>query len=76
MTEYSAINDPSARTLAVDDLATAFLPSYEMLGASRRHQGAEILRRVEDLEAAAPSRRTIGIGVDVFFDAVRVGALA
>ena len=77
MTDYSGhLNDPSTRTLATNGLATVFLPRNGMPGTSCRHQGAELLRRVEDLEAVAPRRRTTGIGVDVFFDAVRVGALA
>ena len=47
------LDDPLAQTLASGDLAAVFLPGRGMLGASLRHRGVEILRRVEDLEAAA-----------------------
>jgi aldose 1-epimerase len=55
------LNNPSARTLVAGDLEAVFLPGHGMLGASLRHRGAEILRRVQDLEAAAASGSTAGI---------------
>jgi len=53
--------DPGARRLAAGDLEAVFLPGRGMLGASLKHRGAEILRRVEDLEAAAARGSTAGI---------------
>jgi aldose 1-epimerase len=53
--------DPSAHTLVAGDLAAVFLSSHGMLGASLRYQGVEILRRVEDLEAAAARGSSAGI---------------
>ena len=47
--------------LAVGDLEAVFLPSRGMLGVSLRHRGAEILRRLENLEAAAAKGSTAGI---------------
>jgi aldose 1-epimerase len=55
------LNDPSARTLVAGDLEAVFLPGHGMLGASLRHRGMEMLRRVEDLDGAAASGRTAGI---------------
>jgi aldose 1-epimerase len=55
------LEDPSARTLVAGDLEAVFLPGHGMLGASLRHRGTEILRRVEDLEAAAVKGSTAGI---------------
>jgi aldose 1-epimerase len=57
----SLLNDPSAHTLIAGDLEAVFLPGHGMLGASLRHKGLEILRRVEDLEAAAVKGSTAGI---------------
>src|SRR4029453_15889153 len=57
----SLLNDPSAHTLIAGDLEAVFLPGHGMLGASLRHRGVEILRRVEDLEAAALKGSTAGI---------------
>jgi aldose 1-epimerase len=60
--QYSGLlKDPSARTLVADDLEAVFLPGHGMLGASFRYKGVEILRRVENLEAAAASGSTAGI---------------
>ena len=50
-----------ARTLVARDLEAVFLPSHGMLCASLRHRGVEILRRVQDLEAAAAKGSTAGI---------------
>jgi aldose 1-epimerase len=55
------LNDPSAHTLVAGDLEAVFLPAHGMLGASLRHRGVEILRRVEDLEAAAARGSSAGI---------------
>jgi aldose 1-epimerase len=55
------LNDSSARTLVAGDLEAVFLPDHGMLGASLRHKGVEILRRVEDLEAAAAKGSSAGI---------------
>jgi aldose 1-epimerase len=43
------------------DLKAVFLPGRGMLGASLRHKGVEMLRRVEDIEAAAANGSTAGI---------------
>ncbi len=51
----------SGRTLVAGDLEAVFLPGHGMLGASLRHRGAELLRRVKDLEAAAAKGSTAGI---------------
>ena len=55
------LNDPAAATLTAGDLEARFLPSFGMLGASLRHKGVEILRRLDDLEAAAAKGSTAGI---------------
>ena len=52
---------PAARTLTAGDLAAVFLPQRGMLGASLRHRGEELLRRVQDLDAAAAKGSTAGI---------------
>jgi aldose 1-epimerase len=57
----AVLSDPSARTLVAGELEAVFLPGYGMLGASLRHRGVELLRRVEDLEDAAANGRTAGI---------------
>jgi aldose 1-epimerase len=51
----------SARTLRAGYLEAVFLPDHGMLGASLRYKGVEILRRVEDLEAAAARGSSAGI---------------
>jgi galactose mutarotase-like enzyme len=50
-----------SRRLAAGDLEAVFLPAHGMLGASLRHRGVELLRRVDDLEAAAAKGSTAGI---------------
>jgi aldose 1-epimerase len=55
------LKDADARTLIAGDLEAVFLPAYGMLGASLRYRGAEMLGRVEDLEAAAAKGSTAGI---------------
>src|SRR5271154_3772174 len=57
----SFLKDPTARKLLAGDLEAVFLPARGMLGASLRHKGAEVLGRVEDLEAAAARGSTAGI---------------
>ena len=47
--------------LAAGDLEAEFLPGLGMLGASLRHRGVELLRRVDDLPAAAAKGSTAGI---------------
>jgi aldose 1-epimerase len=60
--QYSnLLKDPSARALVAGDLEAIFLPGHGMLGASLRHRGVEMLRRVEDLEATATKGSTAGI---------------
>ena len=44
-------------------LQAVFLPGHGMLGASLRHRGVELLRRVDDLEAAAAKGSTAGIPI-------------
>ena len=53
--------DPSARTIVAGELEAVFLPGYGLLGASLRHQNVELLRRIEDLGAAAAKGSTAGI---------------
>ncbi len=54
--------DPAATTtLVAGDLDATFLPAQGMLVASLRHRGVEMLRRVDDLTAAAAKGSTAGI---------------
>jgi aldose 1-epimerase len=55
------LNDSSARTIVMGDLEAVFLPGHGMVGASLRHRGTEILRRVEDLETMALMGSAAGI---------------
>lgn len=55
------LQDPSARSLVAGDLEAIFLPSHGMLGASLRHRGVEMLRRVDDLGTAAVKGSAAGI---------------
>jgi aldose 1-epimerase len=57
----SLLQDPSARVLVAGDLEAIFLPGHGMLGASLRHQGVQMLGRVEDLGSAARNGSTAGI---------------
>jgi aldose 1-epimerase len=60
--QYSAFSEEaSAHTLVAGDLEAIFLPGRGMLGASLRHRGVELLRRVDDLGAAAAKGSTAGI---------------
>jgi aldose 1-epimerase len=55
------LSEGSAQKLIAGDLEAVFLPDHGMLGASLRHLGVEILRRVDDLEVAAAKGATAGI---------------
>jgi aldose 1-epimerase len=55
------MSDRYARTLFSGDLEAVFLPGRGMLGASLRHRGVELLRRIDDLGAAAAKGSTAGI---------------
>jgi aldose 1-epimerase len=50
-----------ASRLSAGDLEAVFLPTRGMLGASLKHRGVELLRRVDDLEGAAASGSAAGI---------------
>lgn len=50
-----------ACTLIAGELEAVFLPTRGMLGVSLRHKGAQLLRRVGDLEMAAAKGSTAGI---------------
>ena len=47
--------------IVAGELEAVFLPGRGMLGVSLRHRGEELLRRIEDLEAAAAKGSTAGI---------------
>jgi galactose mutarotase-like enzyme len=49
------------RQLNAGDMQAVFVPSRGMLGVSLRHRGVELLRRLENLEAAAEKGSTAGI---------------
>jgi aldose 1-epimerase len=51
---------PSAVEIGSGDLEARFVPAFGMLGVSLRHCGAEVLRRVDDLDAAAVKGSTAG----------------
>ena len=59
--QAAVLRDPSARRLVAGELEAVFLPGHGMLGASLRHRGAELLRRVDDLAGAAANGSTAGI---------------
>jgi aldose 1-epimerase len=48
-------------TLRAGDLDAAFWPSAGMLGVSLKHHGAELLRRIDDLQASRAKGSTAGI---------------
>lgn len=50
-----------ARTLVCGDLAAVFLPGQGMLGASLKGGGAELLGRVDNLQASAAKGSTAGL---------------
>ena len=53
----------AACTLNAGDLEAVFLPAQGMLGASLRHKGAQVLRRVGDLKTAAAKGSSAGIAL-------------
>jgi aldose 1-epimerase len=55
------LDDPAAAALTAGDMEARFLPGFGMLGVSLRHKGVEILRRLDDLGAAAAKGSTAGI---------------
>jgi aldose 1-epimerase len=55
------MNTNSAVSLAAGDLQAVFWPGAGMLCASLRHRETELLRRIEDLEAARAKGSTAGI---------------
>jgi aldose 1-epimerase len=55
------LDSPSVQRLASGRLSAVFLPDHGMLCASLRDRGAELLRRLEDLETAAAKGSTAGI---------------
>ena len=55
------MNSPSPRVLTAGDLEAIFWPAAGMLGASLRFRGVELLRRVDDLDAARSKGSTAGI---------------
>lgn len=61
-TGYSgALRDSSVHSLVAGDLEAVFLPGHGMIGASLRDWGAEILRRVADLDTMAVEGGAAGI---------------
>jgi aldose 1-epimerase len=55
------MNNPSPQILTAGNLQATFWPAAGMLGASLRLRGVELLRRVDDLAAAASKGSTAGI---------------
>jgi aldose 1-epimerase len=55
------MNATSTRSLVAGDLKAVFWPAAGMLGVSLRHRGAELLRRIDDLETAKRKGSTAGI---------------
>ena len=63
------LRDASARALRAGELEAVFLPARGMLGASLRHRGVELLRRVDGLDAAAAfGLGSMGFPFTVFTD--------
>lgn len=61
-TGYSGnVGDASTHSIAAGDLVAVFLPGHGMICSSLRHRGAELLRRVDDLEALAVKGSAAGI---------------
>lgn len=56
--------DAFRHTMRAGDLTATFLPECGMLGVSLTHGGEEILRLVDDLDAAAAEGRSIGIPIN------------
>jgi aldose 1-epimerase len=55
------MTNPITHLLTAGDLQATFWPSTGMLGASLRFRGVELLRRIDDLEAARAKGSTAGI---------------
>ncbi|MGB7752290.1 MAG: hypothetical protein WCF88_12140, partial [Candidatus Acidiferrales bacterium] len=55
------MSSPSTLILTAGDLQATFWPTTGMLGASLRFRGVELLRRVDDLDAARVKGSTAGI---------------
>ena len=55
------MSSPSTHILTAGDLQATFWPAAGMLGASLRFRGVELLRRVDDLDAARIKGSTAGI---------------
>jgi aldose 1-epimerase len=55
------MSSPSTQILTAGDLQATFWPAAGMLGASFRFRGVELLRRVDDLDAARLKGSTAGI---------------
>lgn len=56
--------DARRHTMRAGELTATFLPEHGMLGVSLTHRGEEILRLVDDLDAAAAAGRSIGIPIN------------
>ena len=56
-----ALKDSPSYTIVSGDLEAMFLPGFGMIGTSLRHQGTEILRCIEDLDALAAKGSVAGI---------------
>ena len=61
MEPATILGGAGACTLVAGSLQAVLLPRHGMLGASLRHRGVELLRRVEDLDGAAAKGTTAGI---------------
>jgi aldose 1-epimerase len=55
------MSSPSTHILTAGDLQATFWPAAGMLGSSLRFRGVELLRRVDDLDAARSKGSTAGI---------------
>lgn len=55
------LSDPSRCMLTAGKLEAVFLPSHGMIGVSLRHDGVELLRRVDDLDGLAARGSSAGI---------------
>ena len=55
------LDAPSVCKLVAGELEAVLLPDHGMLCASLRHRGAELLRRIDDLERAAAKGSSAGI---------------
>lgn len=53
--------DPTATRIKANETEAVFLPGHGMLGISLRHNGTEVVRRTDELEASASGNRTAGI---------------